>query len=253
MFRPRGAGCASGGARGDGGAGWFLAEGDLVVERAFDAGCRVVAALVDPDRVPEVAGRLGVEVFAAGEDVRRAVTGMGRVQPIVAVFERPATPSVSAVTATDRLVVVEAIDNPANMGSIIRNAAGLGWTGLLIDRTSADPLARRSLRVAMGTAFSLPTARVDDLVATLRMLAADGVAIYGLTPEDGGVELADVVVADRCAIVIGSERAGLSAAVLAECTVRVGIPLADGVDSLNAAAASAIACYTLRRPRSGTR
>ncbi len=91
------------------------------------------------------------------------------------------------LTATAaRLVVAEAVDNPANIGAIVRNAAALGWDGLLLDHTSADPLARRSLRVAMGTAFALPHARVDDVAATVAELGRRGVATYGADTGPGG-------------------------------------------------------------------
>ena len=115
-----------------------------------------------------MAGRLDVDVFAAGAAIRRVVTRLGVAQAIVALFERPEPAAADVLTATAaRLVVVEAVDNPANIGAIVRNAAALGWDGLLLDRGSADPFARRSLRVAMGTAFALPHARVDDVTATV--------------------------------------------------------------------------------------
>ena len=229
-------------------AGWFLAEGDLVVERALDAGCRPIAALVDPERVPPVAGRLGVDVFGAGPAIRRAVTRLGVAQAIVALFERPQPAAAQVLTATaDRLVVAEAVDNPANIGAIVRNAAALGWDGLLLDRGSADPFARRSLRVAMGTAFALPHARVDDVTATVAELDRRGVTTYGLTPDPAAHDIDSIDPPPRCAVVVGSERAGLTPATLAGCTAAVRIPLAAGVDSLNAGAASAIACHVLRR------
>ncbi|CAN5593016.1 RNA methyltransferase [soil metagenome] len=232
--------------RTDTGAGAFLAEGDLVVERALEAGCQVVAALVDPDRVPRVADRLGIDAFVAGPDVVRTVTGLGMLHPIVAVFRRPARPSaLDLVARCERLVVLEGVDNPANVGSIVRNAAALGWDGLLLDHTSADPLARRALRVAMGTAFTLPHARTDDLVGVLAGLV--DTAVVALTPDPGALDIAEVVLRGRRAVLIGSERAGLSAAAAAAATHRARIPMGGGVDSLNAAAATAIACYALRR------
>jgi tRNA G18 (ribose-2'-O)-methylase SpoU len=231
--------------------GLFLAEGDLVVERAIAAGCRPVAALVDPERVPPVTERLDTAVFAAGPAIRRAVTHLGVAQAIVALFERPeATPPAQLLERAERLVVVEALDNPANVGAIVRSAAALGWDGALLDRESADPLARRSLRVAMGTAFALAHARVDDVVATVSELARLGVVAYGLTPDPAARDIDTVEPPARCAVVIGSERAGLSAAVRDACAEQVQIPLTAGVDSLNAAAAAAIACHVLRRSAS---
>lgn len=232
--------------RDDTGAGLFLAEGDLVVERALVAGCRPHLVIADGDRVPAVARELaaaGAAVFVGGDDVRTQVTGLGMPHPIVALFHRPARPSAEALLATcDRLVVVEGVDNPANIGSIVRNAAALGWDGLLLDHTSADPLARRALRVAMGTVFSLPHARTSDLAGVLR--TATGIELFALTPGPGADDIGTVSPAGRRGVLIGAERSGLSDELLAIARA-VRIPMAAGVDSLNAAAAAAIACYAL--------
>lgn len=235
--------------RDDAGAGLFLAEGDLVVERAFEAGCRPHAALADPDRVPSIANDLlaaGADVFVGGDEVRRLVTGLGMLHPIVALFHRPARPSPAELASRcRRLVVVEGVDNPANVGAIVRNAAGLGWDGLLLDHTSADPLARRSLRVAMGTAFTLPHARTTDLVGAIETL--DEFERYALTPDQNAADLRDVRPTGKRAVIVGSERAGLSDLVLATANP-VRIAMSGGVDSLNAAAATAVACYALGSP-----
>lgn len=230
--------------RDDAGAGMFLAEGDLVVERALAAGCIPVAALVDSDRVPEVANRINAPVYAGGTQVRQIISGLGMPQAIIALFQRPARPSVAELAARcRRLIVLEAVDNPANVGAIIRNAAGLGWDGLILDHTSADPLARRSLRVAMGTAFALPHARTTNLAGELAGL--HDFQMYAMTPNAAAVDLATVEPGPRVAALIGSERAGLTDELLALATP-VRIPMAAGVDSLNAAAASAITCWALR-------
>lgn len=231
--------------RDDAGAGMFLAEGDLVVERALDAGCHPVAALVDIERVPPVAALLDCPVYGGGVSVRSVVAQLGVPLSIIALFHRPARPSVADLGATsDRLVIVEAVDNPTNVGSIIRNAAALGWDGLILDHTSADPLARRSLRVGMGTVFSLPHARTTDLAGELRSLV--GFELYAMTPDPDAVALNSVVAGDRVGVMIGSERSGLSDELL-DLATPVRIPMAAGVDSLNAAAATAVACYALAR------
>ena len=230
--------------RDDAGAGLFLAEGDLVVERAQAAGCRPVAALVDVDRIPPVAGTLACPIYAGGEHVRRVVSGLGMPQSIIALFHRPARPTVAELAARcRRLVVLEAVDNPANVGAIIRNAAGLGWDGLILDHTSADPLARRSLRVAMGTVFALPHARTTSLADELRAL--EGFDLFAMTPTAGSRPLDEITPGTRAAVMIGSERAGLSDELISLATP-VMIPMHGNVDSLNAAAASAIACWALR-------
>jgi tRNA G18 (ribose-2'-O)-methylase SpoU len=232
--------------RDDAGAGLFLAEGDLVVERALDAGCTPFLALADGARVPGLARRLlelDTDVYVGGAEVRRLVTGLGMPHPIVALFHRPRRPTAGELLGhCRRLVVVEGVDNPANVGSIVRNAAALGWDGLLLDHTSADPLARRALRVAMGTAFSLPHARTETLADDLR--SASEIALYALTPDATATDLRTIRPAPRTAILIGSERSGLSDEVRASASP-VRIRMAAGVDSLNAAAAAAIACYAL--------
>ncbi len=231
--------------RDDAGAGLFLAEGDLVVERALGAGCRPVAALVDTERVPPVAALLECPVYGGGESVRSVVAQLGVPLSIIALFHRPARPSVAELAATSsRLVIVEAVDNPTNVGSIIRNAAALGWDGMILDHTSADPLARRSLRVGMGTVFSLPHARTTDLPGELRSLA--GFELYAMTPAPDAIALSSVVAGERVGVIIGSERSGLSDELL-DLSTPVRIPMAAGVDSLNAAAATAVACYALAR------
>ena len=233
--------------RDDAGAGLFLAEGDLVVARALDAGCVPHLGLADGERVPAVADRViaaGADVYVGGDDLRRIVTGLGLPHPIIALFHRPPRASAGELLASaSRLVVVEGVDNPGNVGSIVRNAAALGWDGLLLDHTSADPLARRALRVAMGTAFTLPHARTRSLTDDLRSIAGD-VELYALTPDPAAQDIHTVQPSGRRAIVVGSERAGISDEVLSIARP-VRIPMAGGVDSLNVAAALAIACYAL--------
>jgi tRNA G18 (ribose-2'-O)-methylase SpoU len=232
--------------RDDAGAGMFLAEGDLVVQRAVGAGCVPIAALVDVQRVPAVVGSLTCPVYGGGEAVRSAVARLGTPLSIIALFERPARPSVTQLAAgAHRLVVVEGVDNPTNVGSIVRNAAAFGWDGLILDHTSADPFSRRSLRVGMGTIFSLPHARTTTLADDLATL--DGFALYALTPAPDAIELDHAWgLTPGVIVMIGAERAGLSPALL-ELATPVRIPMSPGVDSLNAAAASAVACYALRR------
>jgi tRNA G18 (ribose-2'-O)-methylase SpoU len=236
--------------RDDDGDGLFMAEGDLVVERALDAGCRPVIALVDAAKPPPVSRRLpsDVPVYAGGDKVRAMVTQLGMPQGIVALFDRPARPTASILRKdATRLVVVEAVDNPINIGSIIRNAMALGWDGMLFDSTSADPLSRRSLRVSMGLAIAFPAARCADMGAELILLADAGFVVCALTPAADAADIDSIEMTAKMAVVIGSERAGLTEAALAASAHRVRIPMAPGADSLNAAAAAAIACYALRR------
>jgi len=235
--------------RSDDGDGLFMAEGDLVVERALDAGCDAVAVLVDVAKPPSVVARMpgDVPIYAGGDRMRAMVTQLGVPQGIVALFARPAriTADALAVQST-RLVVIEAVDNPINVGSIVRNAIALGWDGMIFDYTSADPLSRRSLRVSMGQAIGFPAARTTDLLAELARLSASGFTVCALTPSPDAEAIGAIPITEKMCIVIGSERAGISVESLAASTHRARIPMADGIDSLNAAAASAVACYALR-------
>ena len=235
--------------RDDGGDGLFMAEGDLVVERALEAGCVPVGVLVDAQRPPTLMARLDTlaPVYAGGERMRAAVTRLGMPYNVVALFERPARHSPTALAAAARrLVLAEAVDNPVNIGSIVRNALGMGWDGLITDTTSADPLARRALRVSMGHTLHLPHARTDDVPALVRSMAEQGVVVCALTPAADSVPLDTVPRTERMALLVGSERTGLSPAAMSAATHRVRIPMHSGVDSLNAAAATAIACWQLR-------
>ena len=235
-------------------AGQFVAEGDLVVERALDAGCRPVAVLTDADSPADVVDRMpaDVEVFAARADARRMLTGLGVALDVIALFERPPTRTLDEVLSTSRhVLVVEDVDNPTNIGAIVRSAAALGVDGLVLDRNSADPLARRALRVSMGTALRLAHCRVDDVPNLAPRLRAAGFTSCGLTPRGDAMDITTVAASlsadTRVAIVLGSERTGLSPVAMNSMDHLVRIPMADGVDSLNVAAAAAVACHTLVR------
>jgi len=231
-------------------AGLFVAEGDLVVERALAAGCAPLMAFVDSTHVPPVVARFGpsVEVYGADEDVRRAGMGLGVPLSIVALFQRPAPLEASVLAAGKRVVALEAVDNPVNVGTVVRSAVALGWDALLLDRTSADPLSRRALRVSMGNCFALPFARASSLVSVIAAARERGTLVVAMTPATGAMPLEAVLpaYAQSVMLVLGSERSGLSAELLAVCSVRAAIPMASGVDSMNAAAAAAVACYALR-------
>jgi tRNA G18 (ribose-2'-O)-methylase SpoU len=233
----------------------FIAEGDLVVRRALDAGCKPDVVLCDPKCAHEFADTVqqaGGTTLTASADIRREVTGLGVPLDAIGVFYRPQPADAHELIGTaTRIIVLDCVDNPSNVGTIARSAAALGWGALLLDSTSADPLARRALRVSMGTTFKLPFARVSDVGETLTQLASRGFSIVGMTPNHSTrvVEsLREIRLApdQPRAVVLGSERQGLSDAALEHCNVLARIDMADGVDSLNVAAATAIACYALR-------
>lgn len=233
-------------------SGMFIAEGDLVVERALLAGCSMVVALVDADNPTSLIDRIPVDVpiFAAKQEARRILTGLGVALDIMALFQRPPLSSYEECIANARrLIVVEDVDNPTNIGAIVRSAAAFGIDALLLDKNSADPLARRALRVSMGTAFSVRISRVDDIVGILGDLTERGYITCALTPTQGARPIRDVESlvrsAHRAAIIMGSERSGLSDGALEASTHRISIPMSPGVDSLNVASAAAVACYAL--------
>ena len=232
------------------GAGMFVAEGDLVVSRAIASGAPCVALLCDVRQAEALAPLVGesVPVYVGEDALRRDVTGLGVPLAATGLFGRPALLSPAQLLASARFVVVlEAIDNPTNVGAVIRSAAALGWDGVLLDATSADPLARRALRVSMGTALSLPFARAgqaDDIAA---LLALHGHRAFATTPEPSAPDISRVttVHGERTALLLGSERSGLSPGLLAAAGTRVRIPMHAGTDSLNVGAAAAIALHAL--------
>lgn len=232
------------------GAGLFVAEGDLVVARALDAGCIAVMALVDMVSPPAVVNRFDpdVAVYAADEDVRRVGMGLGVPLSIVALFRRPRPLDSSMLASVRRIVALEAVDNPVNVGTVVRSAAALGWDALLLDRTSADPLARRALRVSMGTSFALPFVRVESLRDTVEAARVEGTLVVALTLGPGATPLQAVQLGidQPVMLLLGAERTGLSDELLDCASVHATIEMAPGVDSLNAAAAAAVACYALR-------
>lgn len=233
-------------------AGHFVAEGDLVVERALDAGCVPVALLTDAESPAAVVDRItdGVPVFAARHEARKMLTGLGVALDVIGLFERPVVADLHTIVASSRhLLVAEDVDNPTNIGAISRSAAAFGVNGLVLDRNSADPLARRALRVSMGTALRMRHCRVDDIPSIIPLLRESGFTVCGLTPHPTAVDIAEVACqlsADaRVAIVLGSERNGLGDQTLACLQHLVRIPMAAGIDSLNVAAAAAVACHSL--------
>lgn len=234
--------------------GLFLAEGDLVVERALEAGYRLRAVLIDATRtrpLPE-AVPAGVPVYAAGETVVRHITGVRTHRGMLALFERRPERSPEAVLAdATRVVVLERVVNPTNLGIIARSARGLGADGLLLDPDGVDPLYRRASRVSMGEVFSLAHARLAALPDGLDVVVDHGFDLVALTPDPDAVPIDTVTFAPdrRVALVLGSEGPGLTSATLDRVDLRVRIPLHGGVDSLNVAAATAIACFVLGRGR----
>ncbi|MEY3802421.1 MAG: hypothetical protein RLZZ51_703 [Actinomycetota bacterium] len=233
-------------------AGKFIAEGDLVVSRALQAGYKPQVVLCDESHASRFVGEIetaGGSCLTADIEIRREATGLGVPLSAIGVFYRSTPLSENDVLANaSRVIVVEAVDNPSNIGAIVRCAAGLGWDGLICDTTSADPLSRRGLRVSMGTAFNLRFARSNNITETLQTLRNRGFAILALTPGKQAVDLSQIKLEQTKprALVFGSERAGLSDEALKNADFQVRIEIDKSIDSLNVAAAAAIACYALR-------
>jgi tRNA G18 (ribose-2'-O)-methylase SpoU len=232
----------------------FIAEGDLVVERALAAGCTPRTVLCDDKlatKFDESVSQAGGTVVEAPAEVRREVTGLGVPLGAIGIFERPPLDDPDALCSRSRrIVLLDCVDNPSNVGSIVRSAAALGWDALILDDTSSDPLARRALRVSMGTTFRIGFARTNDLVSLVESLNGAGVTTIALTPHANGIDLQRLNLqpprADRLAIVLGSERQGVRNEIIERCTLAVRIEMTDEVDSLNVATAAAIACWALR-------
>lgn len=231
----------------------FVAEGDPVVVRALRAGYELRTLLIDATRtqpLPDEVARADATVFGAGPDVLRRITGLGVHRGCMGVFLRRDLPSVSDVlVGARRVLVLEHVVNPINLGVICRSAVGLGMDGLILDEASVDPLYRRASRVAMGEVFEFPYARAGRFPEGLGELRSAGFSLVALTPAEGAesIDTVEFEPDERVALVLGSEGPGLTGATLAACDRRVSIPLSGNVDSLNVGAAAAIACYAITR------
>lgn len=230
----------------------FAVEGRLVAERALAAGFAPVAFLVDERRTHDVPAGLpdDVPVLVAAEALVRDVTGLGVVREVLGLFARPAARAPEEVLAgARRVMVLEGIANPVNLGVLVRTAAALGIDATLVDPSSTDPLYRRAVRGSMGAVLTHPIARTGPLPAGLGVLRDRGFRVVALTPAPDAVPIHEVVPGpeDRLALMLGAEGTGLTPAAMAAADVRVVIPMAGGVDSLNVAAAAAVACHRLGR------
>ena len=230
--------------------GLFVAEGDLVVERAFAAGC-TARALLCSERFAESLPSIDVDVLVGDADLRREVTGLGVPLDALGVFTRPYLKDAHTLLSEARRVVAfEAVDNPTNIGAVTRSAAALGWDAMALDWTSADPFARRALRVSMGTAFNLPFCRIEQPHPFVSALNQSGLTTIALTPEPSATDIREIIgdrsiTAGRIAVVLGAERTGLTEESMTQSNYRVRIPMHAGVDSLNVANAASIALFAL--------
>lgn len=232
--------------------GLFLAEGEKVVRRAVEAGFSPRSFLMAPrwlDGLADVLERSDAPCYVVSEQLAEEVTGFHVHRGALASLERRPLPSVDAVLAGARSVLVlEDIVDHTNVGAILRSGAALGFDAVLLAPRCADPLYRRSIKVAMGAVFSLPWTRLPDWYDALPTLSSAGFTTVALTLADDAVPIDRAVAGlDKVALVLGSEGHGLSKRWETSADRRAIIPMEAGIDSLNVAAATAVACYVTAR------
>jgi tRNA G18 (ribose-2'-O)-methylase SpoU len=237
-----------------GGRGLVIAEGVVVVRRLLDSPYPVRSLLGVPRRLAELDADLAgldVPAYAADAGTMAEVVGFHLNRGVLAVADRAVPPTVAALVARSRvLAVLEAVNDHENLGALFRNAAALGVDGVLLGPRCSDPLYRRSVRVSMGHVLRVPFAPLPgDWPDTLGLLRGAGFTVAALTPAPDAVPLSGAGLAGaRVALLLGAEGPGLSAEALAAADVRVRIPMASGVDSLNVATAAAVAFHAVAPP-----
>ncbi len=231
--------------------GIFIAESPKVIERALNAGCVPISFLMEERHVENQAKELiascgDIPVYTATLEVLTQLTGFKLTRGMLCAMYRPKLPTVSGICKNARRVaVLEDVMNPTNVGAIFRSAAALGIDAVLLTSASSNPLYRRSIRVSMGTVFQVPwTFLGEDGINELRAL---GFKTAAMALKSDSLPIYDPRLAaeEKLAIVLGTEGDGLAAKTIADCDYTVLIPMSHGVDSLNVAAASAVAFYQL--------
>lgn len=230
----------------------FIAESPLVIGRALDAGCVPVSALIETKHIEGKASDLlrrcgDIPVYTAPLEVLTKLTGFYLTRGMLCAMRRPPLPTVEEVCASARrIAVLENVMNPTNVGAIFRSAAALGMDAVLLTSAGSDPLYRRASRVSMGNVFLIPWTYLPegDWVAQLHAL---GFQTAAMALRDDSLTLCDprLAAAEKLAVVLGTEGDGLADGTIAACDYTVRIPMSRGVDSLNVAAASAVAFYQL--------
>ncbi len=240
--------------------GVFIAESPKVIARALDAGLLPLSLLMERRKIEgpaqEILARCPADtpVYTADRDILTALTGYQLTRGVLAAFHRPAMPGVEVLCRDARRVaVLENIVDSTNIGAIFRSAAALHIDAVLVTPSCCDPLCRRAVRVSMGTVFQVPWTRIgaepaDWPIAGLARLKALGFKTAALALTDRSVSIDDpaLMAEPRLALVLGTEGDGLTADTIAHCDYTARIPMSHGVDSLNVAAASAVAFWQLR-------
>ncbi|MBR6573973.1 MAG: RNA methyltransferase [Clostridia bacterium] len=240
--------------------GIFIAESPKVIERALNGGYTPVALLMEQKHIDgDAAGILArcpeVPVYTAGRQVLEALTGFALTRGVLCAMERRPLPSVEDLLKNARRVaVLEGVVDPTNVGAVFRSAAALNMDAVLVTPTCCDPLYRRAVRVSMGTVFQVPWTRIGDDHSQwphpgLERLRALGfkTAAMALSDNSVSVDHPGLLAEEKLAIVLGTEGDGLAADTIANCDYTVKIPMSHEVDSLNVAAASAVAFWQLGR------
>ena len=238
--------------------GIFIAESPKVIERALDQGYVPVSMLVEEKDVDgqasQIIGRCqDIPVYTASLDVLTQLVGFHLTRGILCAMRRRELPAVSEVCAhARRIAVLERIMNPTNVGAVFRSAAALGMDAVVLTPSCTNPLYRRAIRVSMGTVFQIPWTFLGQ-EASVPVLRALGFQTAAMALSGQSVSLDDprLMAADKLAVILGSEGDGLAADTISDSDYTVRIPMAHGVDSLNVAAASAVAFWQLGRLNSG--
>ena len=239
--------------------GMFIAESPKVIERALDGGCQPVSLLMERKDIAhaarEIIARCGdIPLYTADRDVLTQLTGFQLTRGVLCAMRRPPLKSVEDVVGdAKRIAILENVMNPTNVGAIFRSAAALGMDAVLLTPGCSDPLYRRSARVSMGTVFQIPWTFIGDSINDwpepgMTKLREMGFKTAAMALKDDSVSIDDPALAaeERLAIILGSEGDGLTDSTIADCDYTVKIPMYHGVDSLNVAAASAVAFWELR-------
>ena len=233
--------------------GVFIAESPVVIGRALDAGCRPLSLLmerrhIEGDAQPILSRCGGIPVYTAERETLARLTGFELTRGVLCAMRRPRLPSAAEVCANARrIAVLENIMNPTNIGAIFRSAAALNVDAVLLTAAGSDPLYRRAARVSMGNVFLVPWTYLPEGESWPELLHELGFKTVALALRDDSLALNDprLLAEPKLAMVLGTEGDGLASSTIAACDYTVKIPMSHGVDSLNVAAASAVAFYQL--------
>ena len=229
--------------------GIFIAESPKVISRALDAGYEPVSMLMEKRHIDGEAkgiiSRCNVPIYTADEDILTKITGFRLTRGALCAMRRKPLPDAAEVCyGARRIAVLENVMNPTNVGAIFRSAAALNMDAVLLTEGCSDPLYRRAERVSMGTVFQVRWTYFDGKMSTLRQL---GFATAAMALSDNSVSISAPALKseEKLAVVLGTEGDGLAASTISDCDYTVKIPMTHGVDSLNVAAASAVAFWEL--------